>query len=86
MPACCRQVGTMYLRTVTSKGHQYVQLAHNARDPETGVSKPQILYNFGRADRLDLEALRRLVRSIARFLEPGEVREVEEQLELDWGC
>lgn len=75
----------MYLRTVTAKGRQYVQLAHNSRDPETGVSKPQILYNFGRADRVDLDALRRLVRSIARFLEPGEAREIEGQLDLDFG-
>jgi len=73
----------MYLRTVTAKGRQYVQLAHNVRDPNTGVSKAQILYNFGRADRIDLDGLRRLVRSIARFLEPGEVREVEKQLDLD---
>jgi len=73
----------MYLRTVTTKGRQYVQLAHNVRDSETGVSKAQILYNFGRADRVDLDGLRRLVGSIARFLEPGEVREVEKQLDLD---
>ncbi|MFH1609030.1 MAG: IS1634 family transposase [Candidatus Bipolaricaulota bacterium] len=75
----------MYIRTVTAKGNQYVQLAHNIRDPETGVTKPQILYSFGRADQLDLDALRRLVKSIARFLEPGEVRQVEEQLGVDIG-
>ncbi len=73
----------MYLRTVTTKGRQYVQLAHNVRDPQTGVSKAQILYNFGRADRVDLDGLRRLIGSIARFLEPGEVHEVEKQLDLD---
>lgn len=73
----------MYLRTVTTKGRQYVQLAHNVRDPKTGVSKAQILYNFGRADRVDVDGLRRLVGSIARFLEPGEVHEVEKQLDLD---
>lgn len=73
----------MYLRTVAAKGRQYVQLAHNVRDPHTGVSKAQILYNFGRADRVDLAGLRRLVRSIARFLEPAEVHDVEKQLDLD---
>jgi len=73
----------MYLRTVTTKGRQYVQLAHNFRHPETGVSKPQILYSFGRADQLDLDALRRLVRSIAKFLEPEEARAIEEDLGLE---
>lgn len=73
----------MYVRTVTTKGRQYVQLAHNIRHPETGVSTPQILYNFGRADQLDLDALRRLVRSIGRFLEPEEARAIEEELSLE---
>jgi len=73
----------MYLRTVTTKGREYVQLAHNTRHPVTGVSKPEILYSFGRADQLDLNALRRLVKSIGRFLEPGEAREIEEELGLE---
>jgi transposase len=73
----------MYLRTVTAKGKKYVQLAHNIRDPQTRVTKPQILYSFGRADQLDLDALRRLVRSIARFLEPEEVSQIEERLDVD---
>ena len=75
----------MYIRTVTAKGTKYVQLAHNARDPETGVTKPTILYSFGRADRLDLDALRRLVKSIARFLEPEEAARIEETLGLETG-
>ncbi|WRP14587.1 hypothetical protein VLY81_14425 [Geochorda subterranea] len=60
----------MYVRTVTSKGIQYAQLAHNVRDPKTGQPRAQVLYTFGRVDQLDLDALRRLVRSIARFLPP----------------
>jgi hypothetical protein len=39
--------------TVTS----YLSLAHNYRDPATGVSKPRILHSFGREDELDPEAL-----------------------------
>ena len=31
-----------------------------------------MIHNFGRADKVDREALRRLVSSISRFLEPGE--------------
>lgn len=73
----------MCLRTVTTSGREYVQLAHNTRHPVTGVSKPQILYNFGRADQLDLDALRRLARSIAKFLEPDEARQIEEELGLE---
>lgn len=71
----------MYLRrssrtnkdgTVTS----YLSLAHNYRDPDTGVSKPKILHSFGREDELDPEALHRLMASIARHLDvavPGTV-------------
>jgi transposase len=47
---------------------EYVQLAHNYRDPETKRPKPLILYNFGRRERIDEDGLRRLVRSINRFL------------------
>jgi len=65
----------MYLRisTRTNKdGSQasYVQLAHNTRDPKTHTPRAEILFNFGRREDVDLEALRRLVRSITRFLGP----------------
>ena len=52
-----------------SRGNEYVQLAHNNHDPETGASRAKVLYNFGRKDQLDEEGLTRLVGSIARFLE-----------------
>jgi hypothetical protein len=48
----------------------YVQLAHNVWDPVRRRSVTQVIHNFGREDRLDREALRRLVRSITRFLDP----------------
>jgi hypothetical protein len=47
----------------------YLSLAHNYRDPDTGVSKPKILHSFGREDELDPEALQRLMASIARHLD-----------------
>jgi transposase len=50
----------------------YLLLAHNRRDPATGVPKAEIIHSFGRADRVDREGLARLVRSISRFLEPAE--------------
>lgn len=78
----------MYLRTVranTKQGPaQYVQLCHNYHDSGKGVSKTQVLYNFGRADQLDLDALRRLVKSISRFLEPDEVEQIQKRLGEDW--
>jgi len=48
----------------------YLQLAHNERHPQTGSPVARIIHNFGRADQVDREALRRLVASISRFLEP----------------
>jgi IS4 transposase len=50
----------------------YLQLAHNERHPETGSPVAKIIHNFGRADQLDREALRRLVASISRFLDPAD--------------
>ncbi len=62
----------MYLRTTArrTKGGElvrYVQLAHNERN-ERGVPVARLIHNFGREDRLDREALVRLVGSIQRFL------------------
>jgi hypothetical protein len=50
----------------------YLQLAHNERHPVTGSPVAKVIHNFGRADKVDREALRRLVASIGRFLEPAE--------------
>jgi len=49
----------------------YLQLAHNERHPVSGSPVARVIHNFGRADQLDREALRRLVASISRFLEPA---------------
>jgi hypothetical protein len=48
----------------------YLQLAHNERHPVSGSPVAKVIHNFGRADLVDREALRRLVASISRFLEP----------------
>ena len=61
----------MYLRTTKRRNRdgsvvEYFQLAHNARHPDTKRSVPTIVHNFGRADQLDREALKRLCTSIAR--------------------
>ena len=50
----------------------YLALAHTVREPETGAPRAEIIHRFGRADEVDREALRRLVRSISRFLDPAD--------------
>lgn len=47
----------------------YLQLAHNERHPGTGSPVAKVIHNFGRADKVDREALTRLVRSISRVLD-----------------
>src|SRR5579885_1997067 len=66
----------MYLRTIQRRNKdgsvaRYLQLAHNERT-ERGQVVARVIHSFGREDELDREALARLVRSISRFLEPGE--------------
>ncbi|MFN3414675.1 MAG: transposase, partial [Thermoanaerobaculum sp.] len=51
---------------------RYVQLAHNVRHPQTRKPKAMVLWSFGREEALDKDALRRLVKSINRFLGPEE--------------
>src|SRR5512142_1769501 len=67
----------MYLRETRRKNKDgtvvsYLQLAHNERHPQTGTPAAKVIHNFGRADRVDREALRRLVASVSRFLEPAQ--------------
>lgn len=47
----------------------YLQLAHNERHPTTGVSVAKVIHNFGRKDKVDKDALARLVSSISRVLD-----------------
>ena len=61
----------MYLRTTKRRNRDgatvsYYQLAHNTWDPQTKQASAKVIHNFGRADRLDLDELKRLCRSVAR--------------------
>jgi hypothetical protein len=61
----------MYLRTTARANKdgsvvRYLALAHNHR--VGAATKAQVLLNLGREDRLDPDGLRRLVRSINRYL------------------
>lgn len=67
----------MYLRETRRRNRDgsevsYLALAHNERDPDTGVSKARIIHNFGRADLVDRDGLARLVKSVSRFLDPAD--------------
>ena len=48
----------------------YLQLAHNERHPDSGTPVAKVIHSFGRADKVDRDALARLVSSISRFLTP----------------
>src|SRR3954452_13044412 len=83
---CC-DVG-VYLRDTRRTNRdgslvRYLALAHKELHPVTGSPVAKVIHNFGRADRVDRQALGRPVSSISRFLEPGQAvgaaggREVE---------
>jgi transposase len=78
----------MYIRQISRKNKDgskitYVQLAHNTRDPQKGFAVAKVLYNFGRIEELDVTELKRLVKSISRFLAPQEVIEAQAALEFN---
>jgi hypothetical protein len=84
----------MYLRVTRRQNRdgsvvEYYQLAETRWDPARRQPAAHIIHNFGRADALDREALRRLARSIARVAAagldvPGEVAPPGEAIELEW--
>ena len=76
----------MYIRRISrrlpsGKQASYLQLAQKVRDPQTGRPRDKVLYHLGPEDRIDQEQIRRLVRSLNRFLEPGEQAATEAGLE-----
>ena len=71
----------MYIREVTSTRKHgpdaiYLQLVEGYRDRETGKVKTQILYSFGRKDRLDLGQVGRVVNQLAGYLKPEDQPEL----------
>ena len=65
----------MYLRSTPRRNKdgsevRYLQLAHNVWDRQKRRSAVQVVYNFGREDTANREALQRLVASVTRFLDP----------------
>ena len=84
----------MYLRTTQRRNKDgsvvaYYQLAETRWDPAKRRPTAHIIYNFGRADALDRDALVRLARSISRVCQaglevPAEVAPPGEAIELEW--
>jgi Transposase DDE domain len=67
----------MYVKTTSRKIKdgaevRYLHLAHNQWDPARQRSVPQVLYSFGREDALDRDAIKRLVASLSRLLDPAD--------------
>jgi len=72
----------MYIRTISRKNRDgatvtYVQLAHNVWDTRARCAKARVLHSFGRTDDLDTEALKRLAKSIGRFLTPEDAHRIQ---------
>jgi len=75
----------MYIRKISRRNADgsvvsYLQLAHNVRDPQKGYVKAEVIYNFGRQEELDVAAIKRLVKSLCRFLSPEDALEATSAL------
>jgi hypothetical protein len=51
---------------------RYLHLAHNEWDPAKGRAVPKVLFSFGREEQLDRDAVKRLVASLSKLLEPAD--------------
>jgi transposase len=72
----------MYLRETKRRNAdgsvvRYFQLAENAWDAERGCAVARVVHNFGRADGVDRESLRRLAASILRVCEDPASRKLD---------
>ncbi len=72
----CGIVWDMFLREVKRTNRDgsrvsYLQLVHNEWDPGARSSRTKILYSFGRADEVDTGAIKRLIASFSRLLDPA---------------
>lgn len=74
----------MYIRTIKRKNKdgsvvEYVQLANNVWNKEKGFAQAEVIHSFGRRDQLDVKALKRLIKSMSRFLSPEDAIRLEHQ-------
>lgn len=78
----------MYVRRISRKRKDgskvsYLQLARKIRDPNSGMPRDEVLHHFGREDELDQAQIKRLVKSLSRFLEPEQGAAIQGSLGLD---
>lgn len=52
-------------------------MTHNVWNRQSGFVKADVLYTFGRADSLGLEAIKRLVKGLCRFLSPKDALQTQ---------
>jgi Transposase DDE domain len=82
--------GVVYVKTTKRENKsgtvRYLHLAHNEWDPARGRAVPRVLFTFGREEDLDREAVRRLVASLSRLLEPGEALAASAAPGLEFVC
>jgi len=86
----------MYIRTTQRQNRdgstvRYLQLAESVWDPDNQRSQTRIVYNLGRQEELDIEAMRRLAKSILRIACPDDLARLEAEAEalgqpiqIDW--
>jgi transposase len=72
------------MRTIKRKNKdgsvvEYVQLANNVWNKEKGFAQAEVIHSFGRRDQLDVKALKRLIKSMSRFLSPEDAIRLEHQ-------
>ena len=72
----------MYLRETRRRNRdrsvvRYYQLAENEWDAQKGCAVARVVYNFGRADQLDRDKLKRLAKSILRLFSGEEALAAE---------
>ena len=76
----------MYIRTTQRKNRdgsivRYLQLAESLWDAERQRSQTRIVYNLGREEDLDVQAMRRLARSLLRIACPDDLERLEVEAE-----
>ncbi|MHB1527532.1 MAG: IS1634 family transposase, partial [Candidatus Dormibacteria bacterium] len=79
----------MYLRTIGRHNKdgsvvRYLQLAHNQWDPVARQAKAQVIHSFGREDQLDRDAIKRLIHSLTRALDPQDALRATASEDLDF--
>ena len=76
----------MYVRTTQRHNRdgstvRYLQLAESIWDPEKQRSQTHVVYNLGREEDLDREAMLRLAKSILRIACPDDLARLEAEAE-----